>query len=112
MGYFNAPSIKRLMELLNIDKYKAIAIRAIIKNCQPTYTDIDKALEAIDDLLNYSGVESIRQENLWIDYYLDIRYLYCNSGDSYAYTILFDTENFRFVLSCTGYLVEHNNHLI
>jgi len=70
-------------------------------------------LEAIDKLLGTFGTEAIRGE--WQNgYWCDIVAAYCNTGDSYAVTVLHERgdsswrEEGRFIVSSMGDWVERN----
>jgi hypothetical protein len=68
-------------------------------------------LDACDALLGTFGTEGIRGK--WQNgYWCDIVASYCNTGDSYALTILCvrdDWENGRFIVSTVGDWVEKNS---
>jgi hypothetical protein len=61
-----------------------------------------RALELIDDVLDTCGVESIRHESYDGGYWGDVVASYCNTGDTYASTILFDTERDVFYVTSYG----------
>ncbi len=69
-------------------------------------------LEAIDKLLGTHGTEAIRGD--WQNgYWCDIVGAYCNTGDTYALTVIqvrgecsFDRS--RFIVSTVGYFLERN----
>lgn len=118
--YFKKPSIKSLLEL-NITEEQAIAARALmagetrvkdnplfpktndwIKRCYHNAPRIDLILSALDELLEYHGVEPIKNKGG------EIIAEYLNGGDTYTPTILFNygTETFR--VTCWGGFVEKN----
>ena len=69
-------------------------------------------IEAIDKLLGLFGVEAIRGE--WQNgYWCDIVATYCNTGDTYALTVMeirgkCSFDNSRFIVSSFGNWVERN----
>ncbi len=69
---------------------------------------IDKVLEEVDKLIDGSGVEAINGDYHVDNYYGDIVALYVNTGDSYAATLLYETENDKFIVTSFGDWVEHN----
>lgn len=69
-------------------------------------------LEAIDKLLGTFGTEAIRGE--WQNgYWCDIVAAYCNTGDTYAVTVIqvrgeYTFSSSRFIVSTMGDFVERN----
>jgi len=60
---------------------------------------IDRKLDIINAILEFYGIEAIRNEKEYIShYYQDIVLLYCNSGDAYTNTIAFDTKKEQFIV--------------
>lgn len=120
----NAPSKKALMgALYEVDEKKAERIRAIIKGtldpetdpdtfkgtchwlsqCHHRPSDVEIKMAALNDLLECFGVESVSIEGAWVNrYYGDTIALYCNGGDTYHTTLLYDTEKERFIISSWG----------
>jgi len=96
-----------LEELYRTDLVKAC--RTAIRKTRYGYED---RIEAINDMLGMHGVEAIRGE--WQNgYWCDIVAAYCNTGDTYATTVIevrgstrFD--NSRFIVSSMGDFVERN----
>jgi len=72
---------------------------------------VHNVLWCVDRTLDTHGVESIDGgEDCHVnDYYRRIVALYCNTGDSYALTIMYDTTERRFILQSWGSFVEHRN---
>lgn len=78
--------------------------------------DIDLCMRAINEVLDFHGVEVVRLEegqqladDCWIgSYWGDVRLLYCNSGDSYRPTVVYDLCRERFAITTTGDWVEGN----
>jgi len=102
MGY---PSIKRIMQVCNVGQDTAKKIRGLMENACEVPARVDKAFDAIDKQLETFGVEAVR-DNDWAHFYGDIGLLYCNAGDSYAGTILYDTRNEQWHATTLGDLLE------
>ena len=116
------PSIKTLMTIPNVTREDAIKIRAIMlaRPTEPTIkTSVhDRAsvlvngewlrpatrLEAIDKILETFGVEYQRPGRGQ----RSPAFYYCNTGDSYASTIL--KVNGRYRVGCWGDIVERGNY--
>ena len=99
--YNRAPSVARLMRDLPISEDQARTIRGLIKGtidpesiegtadwvrqCHHRPSDDELLMDAIDETLETFGVEAI-----WNDARSCTRpeYVYCNTGDSYAATIM------------------------
>lgn len=107
----NFPSVKRIMEI-GVDQETAVKVRAIMGGTRAFVLDTSEAAEtanrqsynpharhylkmlAIDQLLGTYGVEG--DENIE----------YCNTGDSYALTVIYHEG--RFKVSSWGDVVERN----
>lgn len=64
---------------------------------------VDEKLEYANTLMNQFGVESLRDEDAWIDrYYLDTILLYVNTGETYDATLLYDTSCDNFLIGSWG----------
>lgn len=120
---FTAPSERRLMDELGVDRETAKQIRGLIRGeIEPEsiervrqYSDscyhipgfLTLTLEALNVILQGHGIEAIRGR--YVDrYWDDIQFEYVNMGDTYIPTIGYDTERKRFVLTTWGDFVEHN----
>jgi hypothetical protein len=112
MPFFKAPSIKRLEEALNISREQAKLVRASIHNANLNGRSIEVAMDIIDKTIETHGVEAINQSDLWDKFWCECRYLYCNAGDTYCPTIIYDTLKECFILASWGDLVERNNKII
>jgi len=112
MAFFRAPSIKRLTESLNITREQAKLVRASIHNANLDGMSIQTAMDIIDKALETHGVEVIRQEDIWNKFWCDARYVYCNTGETYCPTIVYDVDIEQFLLTSWGDLVERNNKII
>jgi tetrahydromethanopterin S-methyltransferase subunit G len=85
-------------------KKKALEIRNLMKDAD-NYDEIDEALNDINEILKCYGVESI-QDNDFYGYYCDIGILYVNTGETYDFTVLYDTRQERFLITSWGNIVE------
>jgi hypothetical protein len=82
-------------------------VEAWVRQCHNEPRSEEMKLCACDEILNTCGTEAIRAPDYHIDHYhLDIVAVYCNTGDSYAKTILFETERARFVITSWGDWIE------
>lgn len=94
----SAPSIAKIEERLNLDTETAAKIRARIKEGyeQPRHQHPSHAanafMEELSKLGDFSGVESLYPEKPQI--------LYCNAGDTYADTLIYNYETERVTLGC------------
>lgn len=59
-------------------------------------------MEDFNKAIGGHGVEAIRDENVWNDYYGDTIALYVNTGDTYNATIVFDIGEVEFYLTSYG----------
>ncbi len=62
----------------------------------------DKVLEEVNRLVDGHGIEAIRDENAWDNYYGDTVALYVNMGDTYETTLLYDTRTHEFQVTSWG----------
>lgn len=99
---------QNLSDLYKVDPVKACQL-ALRRTAGVRWQD---RLEAIDKLLETYGVEAIRGD--WQNgYWCDIVAAYCNTGDTYAVTVIHvrgDSWNpaGRFIISTLGDFVEQN----
>ena len=118
---YKAPSIKNLMCVPTVDARAARLIRKVIHGtvapekvspacaawvarCYWEPDSIEKMLEAVNELSNGFGVESIpdaRRASLRGE-----RVRYVNQGDTYATTILYDPLTDRWWVGCWGDVAE------
>lgn len=97
-----------LPDLYSIDPLKAcrLALR------RTTHIPESKRIDAINALLGMHGTEAIRGD--WQNgYWCDIVAVYCNTGDTYALTVIqvrgeSRYSNSRFIVSSWGDFVEKN----
>lgn len=102
----NLPSLATLQTHLKVDRLGAVKIRKAMEKVQevsPIESDylhrrIHEALKVADEVLGTHGVEGFTGEGGGLSY--------CNAGDTYAVTLIFDWKHFRFVVGCWGDIVE------
>ena len=95
------------------DEYRSNPVRACRRALRRTaHLPENDRLEAIDKLLGTFGTEAIRGE--WQNgYWCDIVAAYCNTGDTYAVTVIqvrgeCHYDNSRFIVSSWGDWLEKN----
>lgn len=104
------PSVDRIESVCGVDRATAIKIRRVIDgrddplkygpvaewwlSCYHEPRKLDAIEHAVDHLLSTHGIEAISADSgaPWSYYYGDIVALYCNTGDSYGGTMLYDIE--------------------
>ena len=107
----NLPSVKTLQARLFISRDKARAVRAAMEhyrrgdydnsNAHPSFA-VYEVMQDIDKILETCGVEYIHgsgndsMQGLY----------YCNTGDTYKTTVVFDEKTERFRVSSWGDIVE------
>lgn len=112
------PSVKRLQACLHIDAEIARKVRALMKGemdpcdvpqcaqwvrqCHHEPPVREKIMCAIDGLLDTHGVEALGDSGT----YRYPQFSYCNTGDSYACTVVYDYLKDRYLLTSWGDLVE------
>ena len=64
---------------------------------------------AADELLRTFGVESIRGPRTWDRYWQDTEVVYCNTGDTYAPTLLYRSRTDNFSVGTWGDIAERHN---
>lgn len=117
----------RIASHLNISKRKAALTLAILRgqldplkypahfqhtqkwvnSCHHHPEPKDVKLSALNELLEMHGVEAIREEGAWDNYYGDCVAEYLNTGDTYAPTIVFDNRAGKYLLTSYGDFVEN-----
>jgi len=122
----NGPSASTMAKNLGIDNKYAVEIKRLIdgnlhEKQRLGYSDRDLFEETAMKHANYVmmafGVEALRDENAWVDgYWQNTIALYVNKGDTYDTTLLYDTENNRFLITSWGdfyesWLYKHQKEL-
>jgi hypothetical protein len=100
---------KRIRGLMDgsIDPETSPAVQAWLRQCHHRPRASELIMCAIDEAFETHGVEAIRTKGTWIDnYHLDIRAVYCNTGDTYAATVLLDHKTGSYLLTSWGDFVE------
>ena len=98
----NSPSIRTLMQIKDVTREDAIAIRAIMSG--PPKVKGRTRMERIDAILRTCGVESIARGRTT----RSPGFVYCNAGDPYAPTVIKIGDRFRV---CTwGDIVERGSY--
>ena len=113
-------TIKNLAKYLDIDYDKAKKIYRLIKgtlssqnvdelpderyhweNCYGVH--IENIMNAIDCLIESYGVENVEDEDSYFDrFWFNTKAIYCNTGDTYNFTILYSIPKNRFYLTTLG----------
>lgn len=125
-------TIQRLQESFDLTDREALTIIAIVRGrlnpwdypdhpwwkgtmdvhrySRSRNTRIEARMAAIDKILRTFGVESIQIEDGDFDdpYWDNTIALYCNAGDTYARTILYDIETCRYRITTWGDWYEAN----
>ena len=120
--YYKSPSIKRLTESLNLSKEQAMLVRGLIKgevrtidnpqfpvtqawiaSCYSRPARIERIMSCINEVIGAHGCEAI-----WGSSVTQPIAEYCNSGDTYATTILFNYQTDVFSITSLGDFVERN----
>jgi hypothetical protein len=96
------------------DIYRLDPVKACRKALRLTrHLPENNRLEAIDKLLGTYGTEAVRGD--WQNgYWCDIVAAYCNTGETYAVTVIqvrgeYSFSNSRFIVSTMGDFVERND---
>lgn len=116
------PSIDKIESIGGIDRADAIRIRRLldgrddpadteegkkyIASCFSQPDHVDLTLEVIDKILGTCGIEALHAESIYDWYYQDIAALYCNNGQSYDATILYDIDRMAFYVTSWADWVE------
>lgn len=116
------PSIRTIEKRLNVDRVKATAIRDVmtgmldaesfpgvanwVRQCYNRPWKSELKMAAIDEIMETHGVEALGKINEYTPLYV-----YCNTGDSYKATVVYDYEKEQFFISSWGDLVENDPRL-
>lgn len=117
---YRAPSCKRLVNSLKLTKQQAIKVRRIIHGtlnpetieavsswvdqCYHKPTDLELRMAAINSIIECYGVEAI-PPNFTGNY---PKAVFCNVGETYDLTILYDYSTDTFKLTSYGDYIERN----
>jgi methylthioribose-1-phosphate isomerase len=122
------PSIRTIQTRLKLDRPTALKLRKLldgrldpmefesvkqwVAQCfnMPRRTELIEC--AANELLGTYGVEAIESKE-WVDsYHGNIRYTYCNTGDSYGATLVRDCVKGRWLVTSFGDLAENDPDLV
>lgn len=101
----NYMSVKKMIDLFDIDKNQAIALRKVLASNNNVYAK----MQAADDILEGFGVEYIKHKD--DDYCKTLGLEYINMGDSYKPTLIYDYRKQRFLFSTPGDILETEKKL-
>lgn len=74
-----------------------------VRHCSNRPSTNALKMAALNTLFDMHGVEAIRSEGEWVDsYHGDIIATYLNTGDTYAATVLLESESGEFVVTSFG----------
>lgn len=68
--------------------------------------DIELVMEGYDKEMGNHGIEAIRDQNQWVNFWCNTRAIYSNTGDTYITTLLYDTITGKFKIVSWGDFVE------
>lgn len=112
------PTADRIEKFTGCDRETALTIRRlmtgrtsvadVLGDWDPYRPAVEGVMEAIDHLLDTCGVEAIEYpDHGWRHHFWgDIAAVYCNTGDSYGGTVLFDVERQTFYVTTWADWVE------
>jgi hypothetical protein len=112
-------TVENLVKVMNLDTETASQIADLvsglkdpesiketeewISQCYHKPNENELIMHACDVLMNTCGVESIEIEGAYVSrYYQSSVASYCNTGETYSTTLVFDHENQEFGLSSYG----------
>ncbi len=114
LPYYTAPSVKRLMEELQLTKEQAIEVRALlhgekkpievpavaawVRNCYSYPKHIEQLLAALDVVCETFGVECISNRKFLFEF--------LNTGDVYNATLVYAKHSDSFFISTEGGIIE------
>lgn len=112
------PSVKRIASRLNIDRETAQTIRHImdgsvdpksfdsvdswLRQCYNMPNTVELRMCAINEVLGTHGVEALGE----MTFPNGPHYSYCNTGDTYACTVMYDHHENEFLISDWGSIAE------
>lgn len=98
----DAKKLRKQMDLVGTEAFDRYGLRKRYE------VQVDDVLELASKLAGAHGVEAIRGDYFVDNYYHDIVALYVNMGDTYNPTLLYATDEDRWVLTTWGDWVERN----
>jgi hypothetical protein len=98
----DAKKLRRAMDTVGTEQFDRYGLSKRYEH------QVDDVLDLANKLMGAHGVEGIRG-NYHVDgFYFDIVALYVNTGDTYAGTLLYVTDEDKWVLTSWGDWVERN----
>jgi hypothetical protein len=88
-----------------VDAEQYSSVMDWVRQCLHEPPLIEKVLEAVNEVMEGFGTESIRGSG-WDRYWTDTAFVYINLGDTYTRTICYRPEMDRFYLCSWGDMVE------
>ncbi len=84
------------------DKNVAAEIRIVAENYE-----VETAMTKINEILKYYGVEAVRSYKKWHgSFWQNTMALYCNAGDTYDTTVIYDVEKKKYLITSVGDWIE------
>lgn len=117
------PSVDRIESFCGVDRPTAIKVRRLLDGRDDPHSvdgmrqwantyynsaqrENESIMAAVDLVLGTCGVEAIRAVDEWDRYFGDAVAVYCNTGDSYGGTVLYDVDRDAFYVTSWGDWVE------
>ena len=99
--------IKQAIALINgkADPMQYESVQKWVSQCYNKPPEIDKILEALNEVLEGYGTEPLRGAHV-DGYHWDCQAVYINFGDTYTPTIIYDNVKDKFLVSSWGDFVE------
>ncbi len=99
----DAAKLRKKMDEVGSEAFDRYGVRKRYQN------QIDDVLDLANKLTQAHGVEAIRGDYHVDNYYFDVVALYVNMGDTYAPTLLYNTDTDTWILTSWGDWVERNS---
>jgi hypothetical protein len=90
-----------------IDLQKEESVKKFFKSCYCRPKNDEIIMLIINNILGGCGVEAIMIEEYFDDYYQNIIACYCNMGDSYKPTIIYDNKKKKYIIKTVGDYIEN-----
>ncbi len=101
-----AATRKNIATYLDLDADQANDLARELRAAAGDHQDVDVVLEEANAILEGFGIEVIAGEGWVSHYYQNFRVLYVNLGDTYQDTIMYETDEERFLVGSWGDWVE------
>ena len=90
-----------------IDPSTFASVQAWVKQCYNEPSQPEQVMCALDEILETFGVEAVTVEGAWVDrFHGNIVATYCNSGDTYDATVVYDSEAGEYLITSWGDFLE------